>query len=214
MAGPMDRVSYDSSKGRWPANLILDEDAAAILDEQSGVTSTTGKRRQHSQGRDVPGTAWGNTNHKSTEYPGDTGGASRFFYVAKASRSERNAGLDGMEERKVHPDEPNGRVWDIPGSHSTARANHHPTVKPIALMRWLVRLVTPPDGTVLDPFMGSGTTGIAAGMEGFEFIGIEREEEYIEIARRRIEHWEHPLMPTRKSKVSTGPQQLPLTGDD
>jgi DNA modification methylase len=96
---------------------------------------------------------------------GDTGGASRYFYTAKASRAERSAGLPEGER------------------------NGHPTVKALDLMRWLVRLVTPPGGTVCDPFLGSGTTGIAAHLEGFDFIGIEREAEYAEIAKARIEWW-------------------------
>ena len=153
----MERVEFERGelKGRWPANVILDEAAGALLDEQSGITSETPR-------------------------------VSRFFYCAKADRSERNIGLHGMPERTPHPDEPNGRAWDIPGSHSTPRTNHHPTVKPIDLMQWLVRLVTPPGGTVLDPFMGSGTTGIAASREGFHFIGVELNPEYVEIAKRRI----------------------------
>ena len=87
---------------------------------------------------------------------GDTGSAARFFYCAKASKRDRD------------------------------EANIHPTVKPTALMRYLCRLVTPPGGTVLDPFMGSGSTGKAARQEGFDFIGIEREAEYVEIAKARI----------------------------
>jgi site-specific DNA-methyltransferase (adenine-specific) len=75
------------------------------------------------------------------------------------------------------------------GSLSQARTNYHPTVKPIALMRWLCRLITPPNGIVLDPFTGSGSTGAAAMLEGFNFVGIEQDAEYLEIARRRIEHW-------------------------
>ena len=102
---------------------------------------------------------------------GDSGGASRFFprfrYVAKASSGERSA---GMEE----------------GGNPSA-ANVHPTVKPVALMRWLCRLVTPPKGLILDPFLGSGTTMMAALQEGFRCVGIEREAEYVEIARRRVE---------------------------
>jgi len=126
---------------------------------------------------------------------GDSGSAARFFYCAKASRSERNAGLEGMEEREIKgavgmktvtaakwgdPDEP---VYE----RNTKAKNHHPTVKPIALMRYLVRLTkTPTGGVVLDPFMGSGTTGIACLLEGRDFIGIEREEEYYAIAEKRI----------------------------
>lgn len=117
---------------------------------------------------------------------GDTGSAARFFYCAKASKADRDEGCDGLP------------LGDAPGSkrsnpaegRSTAlgapRANHHPTVKPTALMRYLCRLVTPPGGAVLDPFMGSGSTGKAAKLEGFNFIGIEREETYVETARARI----------------------------
>lgn len=138
--------------GRWPANTVLDEQAAAILDEQVEDTS-------------------------------------RFFYVAKASRKERNAGLEGFEERSAI--KMDGGSFRSASTEATARvaANTHPTVKPINLMRWLVRMVTPPEGTVLDPFTGSGTTGCAAALEGFEFIGIEREAEYAAIAESRIEHW-------------------------
>lgn len=94
------------------------------------------------------------------------GSVSRFFYCAKASKSEREAGLSSGE-----------------------RVNIHPTVKPIDLMRYLARLITPPHGIVLDPFMGSGSTGCACALEGFDFIGIEREPDYFEIAQRRIKHW-------------------------
>lgn len=107
---------------------------------------------------------------------------SRFFYVAKASRREREAGLPrycAVCGRRAS--------WGC-GHDKLARANTHPTVKPVALMRYLCRLVTPPGGFVLDPFCGSGTTGIAALSEGFRFIGIEREAEYVEIARQRIAH--------------------------
>jgi len=89
--------------------------------------------------------------------------ASRFFYCAKSSKSERNKGLE---------------------------ANNHPTVKPVSLMRYLCRLITPPKGIVLDPFMGSGSTGIGAKLEGFDFVGIEREDEYCKIAKARIDAWE------------------------
>jgi len=127
------------------------------------------------------------------EYGGDSGGASRFFYCPKASRSERNAGCEGLEERKYRtalgggllPVDDNGRERDRTVSRA---ANHHPTVKPVALMRWLVRLIAPPGGLVLDPFMGSGTTGVACMQEGREFIGVECEPEYIAIAEARISH--------------------------
>jgi DNA modification methylase len=184
--------------GRWPANVCLDEEAAAMLDAQSGVTSTTGKRSQASRDAVVSGTTWGTNNHRSSEYPGDTGGASRFFYTAKASRAERNAGLEGMPEVACGTMEDDSYDWSREAERgrkprNAVRANHHPTVKPVSLCRWLVRLITPPGGIVLDPFMGSGTTGIACVLEGFSFIGIEQEIEYLEIARRRIEHAQGPM---------------------
>lgn len=117
---------------------------------------------------------------------GDSGGASRFYYTAKASRAEREAGLREAGLREAGPNE---RTYN-PKDDLISSRNVHPTVKPIDLMRWLVRLVTPPGGTVLDPFTGSGTTGIAASLEGFDFIGIEREAEYAEIAEARIAWWE------------------------
>ena len=116
------------------------------------------------------------------------GSAARFFYCAKASKRDRDEGLEGFEERKVEtlntysaPSE--GRTADKNGGH---RRNHHPTVKPTDLMAYLCRLVTPPGGVVLDPFMGSGSTGKAAVREGFHFVGIEREAEYLRIAQARI----------------------------
>lgn len=139
-------------QGRWPANVLLDDEAAAVLDAQSGD-------RPSSKGTHPRGTnnnVLGKMRDTPFESYGDSGGASRFFYVAKASRKERGAG------------------------------NNHPTVKPVALMRWLVRLVTPPGGLVLDPFMGSGTTGIAAAQEGFRFLGMEQDEAYHGIALRRL----------------------------
>lgn len=145
--------------GRWPANVVLDEAAAELLDEQSG-TLTSGSwngKRTKPKHNNIYGTYGDDADSPTT---GSSGGASRFYYTAKASRSERGEG------------------------------NMHPTVKPISLMRWLVRMVTPPNGTVLDPFMGSGTTGVAAFLEGFSFIGIEQEAEYLEIARARIKHAE------------------------
>jgi hypothetical protein len=154
--GRLDPEQFTQPQGRWPANVILDEDAAALLDATVGerkVNKPGKMSRKESVGYDG---GWG--DRVPFDY-GDTGGPSRFFYTAKASRSERGEG------------------------------NHHPTVKPIALMRWLVRLVTPPSGVVLDPFAGSGSTGCAAALEGFQFIGIEQDAEYAAIAERRIAYW-------------------------
>jgi site-specific DNA-methyltransferase (adenine-specific) len=129
------------------------------------------------------------------------GSAARFFYCAKASKRDRNEGLDGFEV-KVLGAKGNGlaRTCTACGASvlvgcecpdrtfvNPMRANHHPTVKPTDLMRYLCRLVTPPGGIVLDPFMGSGSTGKAAMYEGFEFVGIELTDEYLPIAKARIE---------------------------
>ena len=198
--------------GRWPANLLLDEDAARALDAQSGVSSNGKGLNYQVRKRKGFMLSGSENNVQAANAPdnyGDTGGASRFFYVAKASRAERNAGLEGMEARRVsymnthggnadkgetwHPvDERTGNQRD---RFSATMQNHHPTVKPLALMRYLCRLTsTPTGGVVLDPFMGSGTTGVAALQEGRSFIGIEREAEYVEIARRRIAAAELPLL--------------------
>ena len=157
------------ASGRWPANIILDEEAAQMLDEQSGVSKSSVRPPLADRENDERGT-WQMRPRKTAQVRGysDSDGASRFFYVAKASKAERKAGLDA----------PDGE-----------RANRHPTIKPITLMRYLVRMVTPCGGVVLDPFMGSGTTGCAAMLEAMRFIGIDITPEYVDIADRRIQHW-------------------------
>jgi site-specific DNA-methyltransferase (adenine-specific) len=174
--------------GRWPPNVLLDEEAAAMLDEQSGERGGSGRASGPTLAHLGDSGIYGKADGQRFDVPfyGDSGGASRFFYIAKADREERNRGLEHHAEKSVHPPSGDGRVWDIPGSKSMHRANNHPTVKPVELMQWLCRLITPPKGTILDPFTGSGSTGIAALREGFEFIGIEREPEYVSIARDRI----------------------------
>lgn len=174
--------------GRFPANVILDEEAGAMLDAQAGERGGGfGVSGGDPAGHGIYGGGFPRGDMRTVGY-GDSGGPSRFFYCPKASRSERDAGLEGM---------PKGRAGTLnmrTDRHSQANGmdtghkhNTHPTVKPIALMRYLVRLVTPPDGVVLDPFMGSGTTGCAAMLEGFNFIGIEKEPAYAETARARID---------------------------
>ena len=124
----------------------------------------------------------------------DSGGPSRFFYVAKPSRSERDAGLDHVEpstggEATGRVDGSAGTKNPRAGAGRTGGArNTHPTVKSAALMEWLVKLITPPGGRVLDPFCGSGSTGIACVRLGVKFVGVERDEKYAEIAAGRIRH--------------------------
>jgi DNA modification methylase len=183
------------SLGRWPANVVLDEDAAALLDAQSGTTGGTYVDRK---GAPKPiGNGW-RMAQRGTEY-GDTGGASRFFKNVKGTRQ---SGFADVGAPKGDPF-PNGPMYADEGGASrffyTAKAsraernkglgddrNVHPTVKSLDLMQWLVRLVTPKGGTVLDPFAGSGSTLVAADREGFNAIGIELDPEYAEIARRRF----------------------------
>jgi site-specific DNA-methyltransferase (adenine-specific) len=190
---------FEQPQGRWPANVILDEEAGAILNAQSGTLKSgkapaTGFVRSSDKTRNAYGTFEGN-REEPTVLIGDSGGASRFFYCAKASRSERNAGLDGMEATKRAGDG-DGSIQQpkldrqSPRENWTphATANHHPTVKPVTLMSWLVKLVAQPNEVVLDPFMGSGTTGVACVAEGRKFLGIEKDAEYVKIAQARIAH--------------------------
>lgn len=177
-------------QGRWPANLCLSEDAAALLDEMSG-TLTSGK--PNGAKSNVSGPFLAHANGVDLTGYGDTGGASRFFYVAKASKRDRDEGLEGMEERHAPKGNYEGRDMENPKNHlgglqGGKQRNFHPTVKPTQLMCYLCRLVTPPNGTILDPFMGSGSTGKAAILEGFNFIGIELENEYLAIAQARCAH--------------------------
>ncbi len=177
--------------GRWPANVLLDEEAAAVLDEQSGEVGGGFGTENRSESRGRYGDFSGSTKGRLVGF-GDSGGASRFFYVAKPSREERDLGCYHLPaksggEATDRTDGSAGVNSPRAGAGRTGGArNIHPTVKPVELMRWLVRLVTPPDGVVMDPFMGSGTTGMACRYELRRFIGIEREAEYIEIAERRI----------------------------
>jgi hypothetical protein len=187
--GGLNRTGCDSRPvaGRWPANVCFDADAAAMLDEQTGNLSPASVyvRKTDDKGNHIYRDGIGNKKAGQLHHAfGDSGGASRFFYTAKASRREREAGLEDADPM------PAGRtIKPRHGDRFVGKGNHHPTVKPIALMRWLCRLVTPPGGLILDPFTGSGTTGCAAVLEGFRFHGAELDAEYAEIAKRRIAHW-------------------------
>jgi DNA modification methylase len=176
--------SQSHDHGRWPANLIhdgSDEVMGLFPSVKTGVCPADGAGGYQGglQRRDSRPAING----------GDSGSAARFFYCAKASKRDRDEGLEGFALRKVET----MNSYSVPSEGRTAdknggpRANIHPTVKPTDLMRYLCRLVTPPGGVVLDPFMGSGSTGKAAMLEGFQFIGCEMSPEYMEIARARIE---------------------------
>jgi DNA modification methylase len=177
--------------GRFPANIIFDEAAGAELDAQSGVRPGGAFPTQRGAGVNTPfGT--GQPTEGGARSMGDTGGASRFFYCPKPGKKERNAGLDGAptvrHADRVAEDKPGGN--NPRNRTNKAKQNFHPTVKPVALMRYLVRLITPPNGTVLDPFLGSGTTAVAAIEEGFNWVGCEMTADYLPIISGRVTHAE------------------------
>lgn len=151
-----DKQTLHNNEGRFPANVILDEDAAKILDSQTGTLKSGNNCTRRQEGFFLEHGGLGRAGDIQTTY-GDSGGASRFFYCAKAAKKEKGS------------------------------FNNHPTVKPIKLMEYLVNLVTPKDGVVLDPFSGSGSTLVAAKNKGYNYVGIELEEEYIEIIKKRLE---------------------------
>jgi site-specific DNA-methyltransferase (adenine-specific) len=196
-------VKEDNTQGRFPANIILDEEAGKILDEQTGILKSGNLNAGHKRGVGT-GNSYANGGGGGIidrNYGGDEGGASRFFYCPKTSKRDRNEGLEHMEGKQVGTLNANSADLEnyggsslgassLKGNHKPpqVKQNFHPTVKPTDLMLYLIRLVTPKGGTTLDPFMGSGSTGKAAVRGGFEFVGIEREEEYMEIAEARIQY--------------------------
>ena len=192
LPGNQGTSGWDANVGRWPANMIHDGSEEVLVGfpqapGQQGDLKETGRPRP-SSGRfgDMP------PPHAHAARIETDKSAARFFYCPKASKKDRDEGLDRFRTVTVFKGTHEGRNLDNPKCHlggmqSATGKNTHPTVKPTDLMRYLCRLVTPPNGTVLDPFMGSGSTGKAAMLEGFNFIGIEREAEYIEIAKARIE---------------------------
>ena len=168
-----------NEEGRFPANFIHDGSDEVL---ELFPDSKAGKPRED---RGTGGIWSESMGIPCGPQYGDDGSAARFFYCAKANKKDRNEGLDGFEEKR--PDERSVTGMGTFEEKGVAKqANHHPTVKPTDLMRYLCRLVTPPNGTVLDPFTGSGSTGKAAVLEGFNFIGIEQSAEYVEIAKARI----------------------------
>jgi site-specific DNA-methyltransferase (adenine-specific) len=183
--------------GRWPANVVFDRTAGEALDQQSGnLKPATSRTKRPDRG---PFSTGAEALERDAVINDGGGGASRFFtqadfgpddwpfvYQAKPSRRERNAGLDGLPEREPPGSKRSKPAVGRDSALGAPRANHHPTVKPVALMRHLVRLVTPPGGTVLDPFAGSGTTLVAAVLEGFDAIGCEMTDEYLPIIEGRV----------------------------
>jgi site-specific DNA-methyltransferase (adenine-specific) len=187
-----DEANPPSANGRWPANIILDPYTAELLDEQSGQRVSGGGSKGVMGG--MFGNGQDNPNLANSLYF-DTGGASRFFYVAKASKRDRNEGLDELEDAVAGSYSGNvandgNKIGAQPDKPNQPAKNFHPTVKPTSLMEYLIKLVTPPNGTVLDPFTGSGSTGKAAILQGFDFIGIEMTEDYLPIIEGRLKHAE------------------------
>jgi hypothetical protein len=196
--GQKDAAPRIDGLGRWPANVILDEYSAEILDQQTGELKPATSRTARDKHIPMPNHPQLGDLVKHAVY-GDTGGASRFFYVAKASKRDRNEGLEELDPQRHSDRQKDDGVGgnNLRNRTNQARQNFHPTVKPTDLMRYLVKLVTPPNGTVLDPFTGSGSTGKAAILEGFRFVGIELTEDYIPIIEGRLKHAEEMLSATQ-----------------
>jgi site-specific DNA-methyltransferase (adenine-specific) len=194
-------IKPNSAQGRWPANIILDPYTAELVDQQSGDRPGGNFPTQRGAGV-ATGFGAGKPTEGGARKMNDSGGASRFFYIAKTSKRDRNEGLDTLPE--IQTTGGGGLTAELreDGSLETASAggkygsikakqtNFHPTVKPTMLMEYLIKLVTPLGGTVLDPFTGSGSTGKAAILNGFSFIGIELTPDYLPIIEGRLKHAE------------------------
>jgi len=193
------------TQGRFPANIILDEEAGQMLDEQSGETSKGHFPKDNTKGKSIFNTQ---NLRQEEKWLNDKGGASRFFYCAKASKSERNLGCEDIEPKHIRRDDgqPYGMNTNELRPNGSQRKevkpknNNHPTVKPIKLMEYLIKLVSKEGAVVLDPFLGSGTTGIACAKLNRGFIGIEKEEEYVKIAEARIK----PFLAQQTLSLKTG----------
>ena len=178
--------NYDP-QGRFPANVIHDGSDEVL--KGFPETHKAGNKKDMNKNLDYNATSYKFSNAKNPAIIGDNGGsASRFFYCAKASKSDRDDGLTTQPKSIKGRDEGQDKTSIAYKARPTPRQNIHPTVKPTELMRYLCRLITPPNGIVLDPFMGSGSTGKGAILEGFDFIGMELDAEYVEIAKARISH--------------------------
>jgi DNA modification methylase len=192
-------------QGRWPANLIHDgsDEVVALFPTNAGQSGPL-KTRNSDKTRHAFGEFAGSPDANFTPHD-ERGSAARFFYCAKASRTDRNEGLSSSSTPVVTKDATMRECETA--ARSTRNGNHHPTVKPTDLMAYLVRLVTPPGGLVLDPFMGSGSTGKACMREGFRFIGIDMTPEYVEIAKARIAHEWATVVAAVKAAAAPAPQR-------
>jgi DNA modification methylase len=206
------KTECNITHGRFPSNVIFDQDASEILDKQTGNVSQGHWSKTITKG-------FGKNNGGTSTYDGVgrkenvIGGASKFFYCPKVSKKERDMGLDHFEDKAQRTTSGGSRDFNarcancgkkfigtpnsicscdnpITDNQVFKKKNNHPTVKPINLLSYLVKLITPIGGTVLDPFMGSGSGGIATLLEGFNFIGMEQDPEYFEIATARVKEYE------------------------
>jgi site-specific DNA-methyltransferase (adenine-specific) len=194
--GTKKAITEIKDQGRYPANTILaaDEEVTALFPNSKGAGPSLPKVKVTGYGTQIGEGTYEYEGGERIPFNAGEGSAARFFkqieydpiiYQAKAGKKERNKGLDDFEPQAVN----DGREKDIDNPYQrgiTPRKNTHPTVKPIKLMEYLVKLITPPGGVVLDPFAGSGTTLIAAKTQGFNYIGIELTPEYVEIAEARL----------------------------
>lgn len=186
----VDRAEMPRPDGRWPANIVHDG-SGDVVEAFPTAPGQQGDLRNHGNSRQSPNDIFGGMR-PALDHParGDSGSAARFFYCAKATKADRDEGLDAFQPKAFVQYQTGNGESGAPSSLSEGREtqyrNTHPTVKPTTLMRWLVRLVTPEGGLVLDPFTGSGSTGKAAMLEGRRFIGCELTEEYLPVARARI----------------------------
>lgn len=197
-----------NTKGRWPANFIHDGSDAVVGLFPITKSGTLSPEHDIKECQSIAMSGKNYYNRVKSVFKGSEGSAARFFYCAKTNKKERDAGMDdcetisagectgGRKEGSAGLDNPRAGAGRTSGAK-----NNHPTVKPIALMRYLCKLITPSNGTILDPFLGSGSTGIGATLEGFDFIGIELSPEYLAIAQKRIDYW-------KKEEEKKDPQTL------
>ena len=178
-----DVVNIDG--GRFPANFIHDGSDEVMEEFDKAGTSKSVPFTGDGRKQDTRNNGWGTKRVGDWIYS-DEGNPSRFFYCSKPSSKEKDAGLEDMEEKVIEGRDEGQDERNVPHKNRTsARRNIHPTVKSIKLMKYLITMITPPHGIVLDPFMGSGSTGVACGND-FKFLGIEKEKEYFDIAEKRI----------------------------
>lgn len=180
-----DTSTYENHTGRWPANFIHDgsDEVVELFPDTNKSRSALMGKGGDNKGNSIYGKY---SDIQSVRGHDDNGGsAARFFYCAKAGKRDRNEGCENLEDKEWKTD--GAAIPERENRPFLPSKNNHPTVKPTDLMQYLCRLITPPGGTILDPFLGSGSTGKAAMYEGFKFVGIELTEEYLPIAKARIE---------------------------